>query len=73
MGNGSGSFILLISVTIPAIVVILTLINGIISYDVAPGSEIMPCNKIDKRLEVCRFFGKSYDIYNKVSYIMTTL
>ena len=28
-----------------------------LSYDVAPGSEIMPCNKIDKPLVVIRFSG----------------
>ena len=30
----------------------------ILSYDVASGSEIMPCNKIDKPLVVYRFSGK---------------
>ena len=29
----------------------------ILSYDVASGSEIMPCNKIDKLLVVYRFSG----------------
>ena len=28
-----------------------------LSYDVASGSEIMPCNKIDKPLVVYRFTG----------------
>ena len=28
-----------------------------LSYDVAPGSEITPCNKIDKPLVVYRFTG----------------
>ena len=28
-----------------------------LSYDVASGSEIMPCNKIDKPLVVYRFSG----------------
>ena len=28
-----------------------------LSYDVASGSEITPCNKIDKPLVVYRFFG----------------
>ena len=27
-------------------------------YDVASGSEITPCNKIDKPQVVCRFSGK---------------
>ena len=30
---------------------------AILSYDVASGSEITPCNKIDKRLVVYRFTG----------------
>ena len=29
-----------------------------LSYDVASGSEITPCNKICKPLVVCRFTGK---------------
>ena len=29
----------------------------LLSYDVAPGSEITPCNKIDKPLVVYRFVG----------------
>ena len=28
-----------------------------VSYDIAPGSEIMSCNKIDKPLVVYRFLG----------------
>ena len=39
-----------------------------LSYDVAPGSEITPCNKIDKPLVVYRFTGKL-----NVAYIMTKL
>ena len=31
--------------------------NGHLSYDVASGSEITPCNKIDKPLVVYRFSG----------------
>ena len=31
--------------------------KSILSYDVASGSEIMPCNKIDKPLVVYRFSG----------------
>ena len=30
---------------------------NILSYDVASGSEITPCNKIDKPLVVYRFYG----------------
>ena len=33
-----------------------------LSYDVASGSEITSCNKIDKPLVVYRFFGKRYEI-----------
>ena len=36
-----------------------------LSYDVAPGSEITPCNKIDKPLVVYRFTG------NVMTYITT--
>ena len=32
-------------------------IDILLSYDVASGSEITPCNKIDKPLVVCRFTG----------------
>ena len=35
-----------------------------ISYDVASGNEITPCNKIGKP-------GKRYDVHNNVAYIMT--
>ena len=28
-----------------------------LSYDVAPGSEITPCNKIDKPIVIYRFTG----------------
>ena len=31
--------------------------NPNLSYDVASGSEIMPCNEIDKPLVVYRFSG----------------
>ena len=31
--------------------------DNILSYDVASGSEITPCNKIDKPLVVHRFTG----------------
>ena len=34
-----------------------------LSYDVASGSEITPCNKIDKPLVVYRFSGKRYDVH----------
>ena len=40
------------------IVPVLTVISDqILSYDVASGSEITPCNKIDKPLVVYRFTG----------------
>ena len=32
-------------------------VQRILSYDVASGSEITPCNKIDKQLVVYRFRG----------------
>ena len=32
-------------------------VNDYISHDVTSGSEIMPCNKIDKPLVVYRFSG----------------
>ena len=35
----------------------LVIIEGVLSYDVASGSEITPCNKIDKPLVVYRFTG----------------
>ena len=31
--------------------------DSYLSYDVASGSEITPCNKIGKPLVVCRFTG----------------
>ena len=31
--------------------------NFLLSYDIATGSEITPCNKIDKLLVVYRFLG----------------
>ena len=34
-----------------------TVEEGNLSYDVASGSEITPCNKIDKPLVVYRFMG----------------
>ena len=37
-----------------------------LSYDVASGSEITPCNEIDKPLVVYRFTGKRYDVHNNV-------
>ena len=46
-------------------------------YDVTSGSEITPCNKIDKTTSglfvtvVNRFFGKRYGIHYTVAYIMT--
>ena len=36
-------------------------------YDIASGSEIMPCNKI------CKPLVKRYGVHNNVAYIMTTL
>ena len=33
------------------------MLDSILSYDVASGSEITPCNKIDKPLVVYRFTG----------------
>ena len=38
---------------------------SLLSYDFASGSEITPCNKIDKRLVVYRFTGN-----NNAAYIM---
>ena len=35
------------------------IINIHLSYDVASGSEITPCNKIDKSLVVYRFTGNA--------------
>ena len=37
-----------------------------LSHDVAPGSEITPCNKIDSGLQI---FRKRYDLHNNVAYI----
>ena len=44
-----------------------------LSYDVASGSEIKPCNKIDKPLVVYRFTGNVMTSINKVAYIMTKI
>ena len=45
-----------------------------LSYDVVSGSEIKPCNKIDKPLVVYRFTGKvNDDVHNNGAYIMTKL
>ena len=45
--------------------------NNIFSeYDVAPGSEITSCNKIDKSQVVYGFLRKHYDVHNNVAYIM---
>ena len=44
----------------------------LVSYDVASGSEIMPCNKIYKPL-VVYIFGKRKDVHKNVAYIMTKL
>ena len=41
-----------------------------LSYDVASGSEIMPCNEINTPLAVYRFSG-NVDVHNNVAYIMT--
>ena len=43
-----------------------------LSYDVASGSDIMSCNKIDKPLMV-KILGKSYDVHNNLRYIMTKI
>ena len=40
-----------------------------LSYDVASGSEITPCNKIDKPLVVYRFMGNFMKSINNVAYI----
>ena len=46
----------------------------VLSYDAASGSEITPCNKIDKPLVVYRFTGNVMtSIINNVAYIMTKL
>ena len=39
-----------------------------LSYDVASGSEITSCIKINKPLVI---FGKPYDVHFNVAYIMT--
>ena len=39
-----------------------------LSYDVASGSSITPCNKIDKPL-----LGKRDDVHNNIAYIMAKL
>ena len=45
-----------------------------LSYDVASGSEITSCNKIDKPLVLyIIIFGKRFDVHNNVAYIMTKL
>ena len=49
------------------------LYNCYLSFDVASGSEITSCNKIDKPRVVYRFFGKRYDVHYNVAYIMTKL
>ena len=46
-------------------------LNVQLSYDIASGSEIGPCIKIDKPLVVYRFSGKLYDVHNNIAYIMT--
>ena len=42
-------------------------------YDVASGSEITPCNKIDnyKTTSGLEIFWKRYDVDNNFAYIMT--
>ena len=47
--------------------------NIFLLYDVASGSEITSCNKIDKPLVVYRFSGKRYDVHHNVAHIMTKL
>ena len=44
-----------------------------LSYDVASGGEITPCNKIDKPLVVYRFSGNVMTSITTVAYIMTKL
>ena len=52
------------------IVIIITFLP----YDVTSGSEITPCNKIDKPLVVYTFSGNVMtSIDNNVAYIMTKL
>ena len=45
------------SVLISIVIKRSTKVNILLSYDVASGSEITPCNKIDKPLVVYRFTG----------------
>ena len=45
----------------------------LLSYDVVSGTEITPCNKIEKTLVVDRFLGKCYEVHNNVASIMTKL
>ena len=47
--------------------------ENLLSYDVAPRSEITPCNKIDKPLVVYRFTGNVMTSIINVAYIMTQL
>ena len=42
-------------------------------YDVAPGSEITSCNKIDKPLVVYRLTGNVVTSLTTFAYIMTKL
>ena len=53
----------------------LFIIDIFLSYDFAFGSEIRPCNKIDKPIVVYRFMGKvmMYITSYNVAYIMTEL
>ena len=37
-----------------------------LSHDVVSGSEIMPCNKIDKPVVAYRLWGKVMYLYNNV-------
>ena len=46
---------------------------NVLSYDVASGSEITPCNIIDKPLVFFSIYGKRFDVHNNVAYIMTKL
>ena len=41
----------------PTCMIVILAFYLILSYDVAPGSEITPCNKFDKPLVVYRFTG----------------
>ena len=45
----------------------------LLSYAIASGSEITPCNKIEKTNSGLQFYGKRYDVYNNAVYIMTKL